>query len=43
MGICAFGKTPFNSHHPKINGILWDYFNSNQWETLPRDAAEYSP
>ena len=27
---------PLNSHYPKINGIQWDYFNGNQWETLPR-------
>ena len=25
-----------NSHYPKINGIQWDRFNVNQWETLPR-------
>ena len=36
MGIYTFGKTPFNSHYPKINGIQWDYFNGKQWETLPR-------
>ena len=36
MGIYTFGKTPSNSHDPKINGIQWDYFNGKQWETLLR-------
>ena len=37
MGIYTFGKTRFNSHYPKINGIQWDYFNGNQWENWSRE------
>ena len=37
--ICTYGKTPLNSHYPKINGIQCNYFNSIQWETLPRDGS----
>ena len=33
----TFGKTPFTSHYPKINGIQWDYFNGKQWENLPKE------
>ena len=41
MGIFPFGKTAFDSHYPKINGIQWDYFNGNQWENLPRDDSNF--
>ena len=34
MGIYTFGKTPLNSHYPKINGIQWDHLNGKQWENL---------
>ena len=32
MGIDTFGKTPFNSRYPKINGIQCGYFKS-MWNT----------
>ena len=36
MRIYTFGKTPFNFHYAKINGIQWDYFNGNRCGNLPR-------